>query len=473
MKPPPEDNARFAFVLAAIVSAVAMFGFTSIVVKQPWKKRVAAIEASLPEASIVVATEDPVDAGEADAAEAGDAAVDAPPPVATAVPPGPFNVILVTIDTLRADLGFMGYPRPITPNMDELAKKSAVFERTYTTASYTMKALSALLTGRYASEAYRDFNHYTLFPKDNVFLAERLKDGGVHTMAFHCHRYFGMRAGMEQGFDVWDMSAMPPNMVDADPRPTSKLVTDSAMRVLGKVEHVEGKPFFAWLHYFDPHSPYVGHEGAPAFAGLPTTAEKGARDVYDAEVWYTDVHLGRLFDWIATQSWASTTALVVTADHGEAFGEKGFFRHNKELWEPIVRVPLLLYIPGGPATRISIKRSHVDLVPTILELMHVPATEPALRGKSLLADLRGGALEERDVLLDMPEGQMNEHRRALITGPTPGMKLVERNTKIELYDLATDEAEKEDLSRDEAKLAPIRTKFDAAFGALESRKPIR
>jgi choline-sulfatase len=472
MKQDGDTTSWIALVIAACIGAVVMFGATVLIVDKPWRPRALdaaasdASEASVAPAPDVTTIAQPIDAGsDVSAATAS-----------VTIPGKPLNVILITIDTLRYDLGFTGYARPVTPHMDALAKKSSVFERTYTTASYTMKALSALLTGRYASEAYRDFNHYTLFGQDNVFLAERLRAGKVHTMSIHCHRYFGMKAGMEQGFDVWDMSAMPPNMVDADTRPTSQRVTDSAIKVLGKADNVEGKQFFAWLHYFDPHSPYVNHEGAPAFDKMESTSENRGRDIYDAEVWFTDQHLGRLFDWIATQSWAVETAIIVTADHGEAFGEKGFFRHNKEVWEAIMRVPLIVYVPNAPPRRIAVKRSHIDLVPTILELMGVPETSPALRGKSLLADMRaspGAPLEERDVLLDMPEGQMNEMRRAIITGPTPGMKLIQRQKKMELYDLSVDEAEKDDLTSDEAKLAPVRARFDAAFGALEERKPLR
>lgn len=397
-----------------------------------------------------------------------------------------FNVVLITIDTLRADQGFAGYARPVTPNLDKLAERSTMFERMYATAPYTMKSLGALHTGRYAGEAERDFQHYTKYAPSNVFLAERVKSGvnnpaDVRTVAVTCHRYFAMKPGFEQGFDVYDVSAMPEGMTDSDTRSTSATLTDVALRVLRRPENSpsSARQLFAWIHYFDPHSPYVGHDGAPPFHTMPSTSLNRARDVYDAEVWFTDLHLGRLLDQLAAMEWAPDTAIIVTADHGEAFGEKGHYRHGRELWEPLVRVPMLIYIPGVAPKRIAVKRSHIDLVPTILELMGIGRdTAPALRGKSLLADVhaaKGATLEERDLFFDVPEGVMNEQRNGIVFGPTPGTKFLKRSGRsVELYDLATDPEEASDLAaRDPARLAEARARYDELLGTLEERPASR
>ncbi|WP_394836061.1 sulfatase [Pendulispora rubella] len=356
-----------------------------------------------------------------------------------------FNVVLLTIDTLRFDLGFMGYPRPITPNIDALAARSTVYERAYATASYTPKSLGPLLIGRYASETFRDPEHYTTFFPKNVFLAERLHDADVRTFAGMCHHYFKWDTGYRQGFDVWDTAAMPKGMTDNDTSITGERLTARALALLGDPANV-GRRFFAWFHYFDPHAPYVAHAGAPSFGkkGPPTK-----RTLYDQEIWFTDQQIGRVLDFIAKQPWGAETAIVLTADHGEAFGEHGHLMHGRELWEAIVRVPLIIYVPGGKPRRIAVKRSQIDLVPTVLELAGAPPpTDGLLRGKSLLADMAEGdtAIEERDVYLDMPEGPFNEMRRAIITGPSPGMKLIDLGDhRYELYDLRVDPDEKKDL----------------------------
>ena len=403
----------------------------------------------------------------------------APPPRVEQKLTRKLNVILITVDTLRFDLGFVGYGRPVSPNLDALAARSIVFERTYATAPYTMKSLAALLTGRYTSEAHRDWQHYTHYYDDNVFLAERIHATGARTVAAMCHRYFAMKAGFEQGFDVFDLSAIPPGMTDVDPRPTSAGLTNVALK---RLTHPDNAPsgerrLFAWVHYFDPHFPYVPHAGAPDFRSMEPTSANRARDVYDQEVWFTDQHLGRLLDGIAKEPWAKDTAIIVTADHGESFGEKGHFRHGKELWETIIRVPLVIYVPGLEPRRVALKRSHIDLAPTILELMGIAVEgEPALRGKSLVPDMLAAPdaqLEERDVFMDVPEGAMNEPRRGIVFGKTPGTKLVERGKRFALHDLAADPSEATDLAGDASRLAEARARFDALIGKLAEKKAVR
>ncbi len=393
-----------------------------------------------------------------------DASVDAsstrhPPPKRT------YNVVLVTIDTLRADLGFSGYPRPVTPNIDAFAARSVVYEHAYAMASFTPKCLGPLMIGRYSSETYRDYAHYTNFAPANVFLAERVQAGGGSTAGAATHRYFGWRKGFDQGLDVWDTSAIPPNSVDNDPTITSETLTNVAIGLLSSERAAdipvrEGKPvvseartgpatghFFAWFHYLDPHLPYVLHEGAPRFSTLGGTGIPRERALYDGEVWFTDQQVGRLLHHISEQPWAKDTAIILTADHGEAFGEHGHWGHGRELWEPLVHVPLLVFVPGIAPRRVGAKRSHIDLVPTVLELMGLPP-DGELHGKSLLADMQAapGEAEERDVYIDMPDGPFNEMRRAVLTGPSPGIKLIDFGSRYELYDLRFDPNETKNIA---------------------------
>jgi len=421
-----------------------------------------------------------------------------------------YNVVLFTVDTLRIDLGFLGYAKPVSPNLDELAKKATVFERAYSMASYTGKSVGPMMIGKYPSETYRDGGHFnTYFPK-NTMVAERVRDGaGVRTFAAHCHWYFRFPTGLNQGFDAWDTSAIPPGMGDNDNSITSERMSDLALKLLAKPENtspgsapsaspgdagveagadgglddagfpkptavgtIDGgaggdRRFFAWFHFFDPHAQYVPHAGAPDFSG-----PYPAKMLYDQEVWFTDLHIGKVLDYIKSQPWGEDTAIVLTADHGEAFADHGMNWHGQEIWESLIRVPLVVYLPGQKPRRVSVKRSHIDVAPTLLEIMGGPPDEDGeLRGTSLLQDVylpEGAEHEERDVFVDMPAGPYNGIRRAVITGPTPGMKLINQGgSAYQLFDLAADPKESRDLASDKEKLAPVLERMQAARARLK------
>jgi choline-sulfatase len=184
------------------------------------------------------------------------------------------------------------------------------------------------------------------------------------------------------------------------------------------------------------------------------------RALYDGELWFVDRAVGRLLDYVASQPWGGDTVVAMTSDHGEAMEEHGIaFQHGHEIWEPLVRIPLFFRVPGVAPRRVPVKRSVVDLVPTLLDLMRVPqppATE--LSGQSLAADFTcpagppgpaGQGYEERDVYIDMPDGPFTHMRRALIHGTTPGMKIVHMGGRqYQLYDLSHDPDESEDLAAD-------------------------
>ncbi|WP_434043599.1 MULTISPECIES: sulfatase-like hydrolase/transferase [Sorangium] len=366
----------------------------------------------------------------------------------TARVPPDLNVVLITIDTLRWDLGYAGNPRPVSPNLDALAARSTVFERAYALASYTGKSIGPMLIGKYGSETHRNWGHFNKFSDEDTFVTERLKRAGVRTMSVHGHRYFGSFGGLDRGFDVVDMSAAPPEGApwDVDNKATSPALTDAALRLLASPENTGGR-FFLWVHYLDPHADYLRHDDGPDFGA------KSQRDLYDGEVAFTDRHIGRLLDAIAAApALAGRTAIVVTSDHGEAFGEHKMYRHGFELWEELVRVPLLVHVPGATPSRVSARRSLIDLTPTLLDLMRVPGPgegAPAtdfLSGASLLPDVflpPGEQAQARDVLIDMPAGPYNDARRSFIRGD---MKLtISGGARFELYDLAGDPEERKNL----------------------------
>jgi arylsulfatase A-like enzyme len=391
--------------------------------------------------------------------------------LAPALPPD-LNLILITIDTLRIDVGFMGYPLPVTPNLDRLAERGVVFDRAYSMASYTGKSLGPLLIGKYPSETARDGGHFNAYYASNTLLAERLRAAGFHTMGAASHWYFVPWSGLTQGMDVWDHSAQPPSgQGDNDTSVTSAELSNAALRLLAKPENTEGR-FFLWLHYFDPHEQYMPHEGAPSFLAPGATSYTAQQKAaYDAEVWFTDQHIGRVLDYVASQPWGARTAFVVTSDHGEAFSDHGMSWHGVEIWEPLVRVPFLVVVPGIAPHHVPVKRSQIDLVPTVLDILSVPQPPPGeLSGRSMMADLvpgpessdAGSSFEERDVLIDMPIGPHTGMRRALISGDTPGMKLIHfGGEQYELFDLASDPGEKTDLVLDRSKFAPMLQRFNA------------
>jgi arylsulfatase A-like enzyme len=391
-----------------------------------------------------------------------------PPPSPRGAFPHDLNLVLLTVDTLRIDLGFMGYPRPVTPSLDALAARSTVFERAYSMASYTGKSLGPTMIGRYPSECLRDGSHFDTYFPQNLFLAERLQAAGFHTMGVASHWYFKPRYGLAQGMDVWDLSPMPPESGgDADSSVTSEKLTDAAIGLLSDAANVD-KRFFLWVHYFDPHADYVSHSDAPDFRA----GSKGwAKPAYDGEVWYTDHHIGRLLDFIAGRAWGSKTAIVLTADHGEAFEEHGMSYHGVDLWEPLVRVPLVFYVPGAKPHRVPVKRSLIDLVPTVLDLMDLPQPPPGeLSGESnALAIVAPDdvPVEERDVLMDMPAGPRVSLHRAFIHGRSPGMKLMaEGGPVFLLFNLDGDAAEADDLSRDRGELRKMMRAFDEKLSGL-------
>ncbi len=346
--------------------------------------------------------------------------------------------MLITIDTMRAELHYAGYPRELSPNLDKLAERSVVFDRAYSLASYTGKSVGPMMIGKYGSETHRNWGHSNSFSREDTFLAERLKKAGFHTVAAHALRYFGGQSGMNRGFDVVDMRAAGEGTIkEMENNVTGDTLTDAALDLLSKPENTD-KRFFLWMHYLDPHADYLQHKELPSFG-------TSQRDVYDGEIQFVDHHLGRVLDAIAAAPWGKKTAIVVTSDHGEAFGEHKMWRHGFELWEELVRVPLVIYVPGVAPGRVAARRSAIDLVPTLLELLGVPPpagtdANDFISGTSFLGDLFDPAnAEPRDILIDMPDGPYNDARRAFIRGD---LKLVISNgTRNELYDLAKDPGE--------------------------------
>jgi arylsulfatase A-like enzyme len=199
---------------------------------------------------------------------------------------------------------------------------------------------------------------------------------------------------------------------------------------------------------------------------------KLARDSYDGEIAFVDQQIGRLLDFMADKPWAKNTVIIVTSDHGEAFGEHKLIRHGFEIWEELVRVPLIVHAPGATPKHVKERRSGIDLVPTLLDLYGVPVAaktpDDFVSGSSLVPDVfaaPGAPSEARDVFVDMPAGPNNQERRALYVGDK---KLyVQAGQRFMLYDLAADPGETKDLAAtDKDAVTEMRGKYDAFRGKL-------
>lgn len=348
------------------------------------------------------------------------------------------DVLILSIDSLRADMPWAGYSRPIAPNLTALEQRSVSYTHAYSISSYTSMSLGGLLGGKLPSEMKRSGFFFGSYAKENLMFPELLKTSGIRTVSAHAHGYFNS-AGFDQGFDVWQVVPGIAFKNETDPNVTSPQHEAMAEKILDDPALEKGR-FFGWFHFLDPHDQYLSHEkdGIAPYG-------KSLRDRYDAEVTFTDRWLGKLLDFIATKSWAKRTVLVITADHGEAFGEHNQFNHGFEVWENLVRVPLFFVLPGVPPRRIDTPRSAIDLAPTILELLGAPREE-SFEGKSLVPELLGAPALPRDVIVDLPMTSDNDKRRALIHGH---LKIVAygKEELLRLFDLDADPEEKSPIVR--------------------------
>lgn len=373
------------------------------------------------------------------------ATADAAPAPEKSQPKRPYNVVLIMIDSMRADMPWAGYPRDIAPWLTKFQKEHCVsYPSGYSISSYTAKSVAPALVGKYPSEMPRDGYFFTKWPDDNLFVSERAQQAGHRTLAGHAHGYFMPLLGNNQGFDDYRLI---PGSVDlkAVTSVTSDKLTKLAKEMLSEPENTKldgDKRFFAYFHYLDPHHTYEKHPGHPDYGNKP-------RDLYDNEIHWTDHWVGQLVDWARQQPWAEQTAFIITADHGEGFGEHGHFRHSYELWESLVRVPLMVCIPGVAPRTIEVRRGHVDLAPTIADLMGVKA-DPPFRGQSLLPEVFGQTpAKPRHIVVDLPRSDLMDRRRGVIS--EDGYKIIAfgNDNRFELYNLEKDPAEEHELSEKE------------------------
>jgi len=294
------------------------------------------------------------------------------------------NIVIILVDTLRADaVGFGGARRDTSPRLDAWARRGVVFEQATTPAGWTRTAVISLFTGLFpAAHGVQDKDHVA--PDSLLTLAEVLRGAGWRTAAFVSNFAVAARFGTAQGFDTFRFF----DKKEAPRGTPSKLnylpieFMDPEVRAF--LEHPPAEPFFAYIHTTDPHFPYLP---PPEYLHWGTEP----RDRYDGEVLYTDRYVGEWLDAMKRSGVLGRSIVVFTADHGEEFHEHGGTGHGVTVFEECVRIPLVVWAPGlRPGRRRSLV-SLVDVPPTLLEAAHVPAPEGfAVEGRSLWPMIAGG-----------------------------------------------------------------------------------
>jgi len=294
--------------------------------------------------------------------------------------PEAWNVVLVTIDTLRADrLGCYGHEEIETPHLDRLASEGILFENALTTVPFTLPAHSSIMTGVYPPvHGVRENVGFALDERLPT-LAQDLSATGRRTGGFVSAFVLDGRWGIDRGFDRYHDDFKVQDMGMLNIGSVQREGTETIGEAEAWLDEVAGSSFFLWLHLFEPHDPYEAPE---------PFASRYPKRPYDAEVAYTDSLVGRLRQVLEDRDLLERTLLVVTADHGEGLGDHGEYFHGYFVYDSTARVPLIVRIPetrlGG--RRVAAAVSHVDLRPTILDALGVPApTAPSSHGgRSLL-----------------------------------------------------------------------------------------
>jgi arylsulfatase A-like enzyme len=390
---------------------------------------------------------------------------------------GGTNLLLLSIDTLRADaLGVMGDPRARTPFLDRIARRSVVAANCVAPSPWTLPSLGSLLTGTYPGE-HRVLQHLSGLSESVTTIADLCARADRRTAAFASNPWLGTRA-LERGFDEWDVAERLESLDAAAPtriyQALSKIVLrglriDRAEvltdRALSWLDRGDGA-WFLWIHYFDPHLPNwpdppwdrmfgpaperigssltVGEIRDEAWSGGEAERREIA-SLYFGEVAYTDHQLGRVWRHLETSDELASTAIAFTADHGEELWDHEDYGHGHSMFAEVVRVPLFLCPPGGTAGRILPTLTRlVDLAPTALALGEVDVGEaPPFTGENLLGDRPAPRATFGEALLYGDELKfLQTDRWKLIHRPAKAGVTAETR----LYDLEADPAEQTDVA---------------------------
>ena len=371
---------------------------------------------------------------------------------ATPAPAPRLNVLLITIDTLRADR----VGRGLTPNIDRLAARGASFPNVRASVPLTLPSHVSLMTGT-IPPVHGVRENGVVFDRKRPTLARIFKDAGYRTGAFVGAYVLNRRFGLNEGFDVYDDSvrrdAARAEMLEAE-RPGAEVV-DAALKWLDG-----SAPFFAWVHMYDPHAPY-----APPAEFL----QKAGGNAYDGEVAYADAQVGRLLAALDQGGLTGSTLVVVTSDHGESLGEHGEQTHGMLVYDSAIRVPLVVAAPAIVPWAVDRPMSLVEVAPGILSAVGLPAA-PGGCTSGLVH--RAGDPTPRRIQCDVYAESLYPRRagwHALTTLADDRWKLI-RSSESELYEIRTDGSERANVAAQHpsivqamaAKLASLATSSSAA-----------
>ena len=327
------------------------------------------------------------------------------PALGGSVPANPQNVILLAVDTWRHDhttlSGKTAYKRDLTPHLRQLAQQGTLFTTAISQAPWTMPAFASIFTGLYPHEHGAISLSGKLNGKQTT-LTEILKESGYTTGAVVSHTFVDRNHGFAQGFDYFDES-----QILGEWPITSEGITDQA---LGFLQRHQQRPFFLFVHYFDPHYAYRDHDQwdfSDSYSGWQRNQRQEIGhlrsqrhvlneadiqhlvDLYDEEIAYTDSQIGRLLDYIRRQKLDKNTAIVLVSDHGEEFMERGWIGHTTTLYDEVIHVPLVMALPGV-AERVPLVEQTVEtraVFATLLNYLDIPYK--AAPANSLLPMIRG------------------------------------------------------------------------------------
>ncbi len=383
------------------------------------------------------------------------------------------NVVLIVVDTLRADhLSIYGYGRRTSPHIDALAEDAILYERAISQAPWTTPSVGSLLTSLYPSTlGIRGIQ--SVLRDEHILLSEVLREKGYATGAVISHSFCSSRWNFDQGFDEFDESNVKGHLAV-----TSGDITERALRFIA--EH-ENEPFFLWLHYFDPHVAFIDHPESSFGGAAEDTGriESGQdhrtlrsmeadlseveltelRRLYDSEIAFTDQAIGAVLRNLRDRGLYDDTIVIFTADHGEEFLDHGRLGHAKTVYQELIHVPLIIRLPGVAPQRVEAPVALLDVYPSLLEYLGIPIPE-GVEGSSLLPADLADLDEHRPVFSETmraPDGS----RQTVILG---GEKLVVNRSadREEFYHLPSDPDEMEDRSElDVPRVRRLRAILDA------------
>jgi len=309
------------------------------------------------------------------------------------------NIILITIDTLRADmLGTYGSTYGLTPFMDSLSDSMVIFSNPYATGPYTQSSFQGIL----ASEYYLEYGKEKKLNKDKTLISEPLKNAGVYTAGFHSNAYLSYFFGYNKGWEIF-YDSMQDDVSDMYPFIRGGEINNKVKGFLTNFSF--SKPLFLWVHYMDVHEPYIAEEDylAKIDPSIKLTKDEMfamfkdvvlPRDVSDskkvdilkklymAKIAETDMYLKELFAIFQSHNLLDNSTIIITSDHGDEFTEHGGLSHDGKMYKELINVPLLVYNGSFHPSIVDKPVSLIDLPPTICSMFEVEPA-PSFKGKSL------------------------------------------------------------------------------------------